>query len=76
MVGRRGSSRVAILKQKEEERRIKEEEERLRLFEEQKKKKEERERRKLAKMRTLGAQFILEEKKRNRELAAEVSPGK
>ena len=61
---RAGSSRVQILKQKEEERKKKEEETRLRMYEEQKRKKEEREKRKMEKMKALGTEYMIAERKR------------
>jgi len=64
MVGRRGSSRVQILKLKEEEKKRKEEEDRLRMYEDQQKKREDREKKKLEKMRTLGSDFVMAERKR------------
>merc|ERR1712029_823056 len=46
------------------ERKKKEEEARLRMYEEQKRKKEDREKRKLEKMKALGAEYMIAEKKR------------
>ena len=62
--GRRGSSRVEILKKKEAERRQKEEEEKLRMLKDLQEKRIDREKRRLEKMRALGADFVMAERKR------------